>query len=147
MLRRNTLKTFTICPAAVDSELDILIIQIISKILIICFILHSILGTGPIFADRTGPAGLTFATGPDRPVTGRFNFLTRLGKNRQKTGRSKFMPWPGKNRWTHVLSKQLALSQINVLIQFYEDMQYQTYAILEAYNSNDFYMSLSRLIC
>ena len=26
------------------------------------------LGTGRIFVDRTGPAGLAFSTGPDRPV-------------------------------------------------------------------------------
>jgi hypothetical protein len=25
-------------------------------------------GTGLTFSDRTGPAGLTFSTGPDRPV-------------------------------------------------------------------------------
>ncbi len=25
-------------------------------------------GTGPIFSDRTGPTGLAFSTGPDRPV-------------------------------------------------------------------------------
>ncbi len=36
------------------------------------------LGTGRIFVDRTGPAGLAFSTAPDRPV----EILDLTGKNR-----------------------------------------------------------------
>jgi hypothetical protein len=31
-------------------------------------LIKNILGTGRVFFDRTGPAGLAFSTGPDRPV-------------------------------------------------------------------------------
>jgi hypothetical protein len=34
---------------------------------------QSRLGTGPIFSDRTGPAGLSFSTGPDRPLPAGLN--------------------------------------------------------------------------
>lgn len=44
--------------------------------------IRSRLGTGQAFPDRTGPAGLTFSTGPDRPVTGRSIFVIGPAKNR-----------------------------------------------------------------
>jgi hypothetical protein len=58
-------------------------------------------GTGRTFIDRIGPAGLTFSTGPDRPVeildlTGK-----KTGENRQrpvKNGRFKYRIEPAKNR-------------------------------------------------
>jgi hypothetical protein len=31
-------------------------------------VIDGILGPGRVFLDRTGPAGLAFPTGPDRPV-------------------------------------------------------------------------------
>jgi len=46
------------------------------------------------FFDRTGPAGLAFSTGPDRPV----EILDLTGKNRQKTGRFSYRIQPAKNQ-------------------------------------------------
>jgi hypothetical protein len=105
------------------------------------------LGTGPIFSDRTGPAGLSFSTGPDRPLpAGRNNLLKRQknGKNRPV----RILNFTGVKpvHFMHQLNTQ-HLQKTLFCFNFDEDIYCQTPIILEVSNSNSSYFSLPPFVC
>ena len=84
------------------------------------------LGTGQVFPDQTGPAGLTFSTGPDRPVTGRSILVIRPAKNRS-------VLWYNPT-WHENIDVSFSRYRWHKLNTMLYKFQYGNYSVLKLYN-------------